>query len=72
MGMNGGAERTVWENLAGNRKIQIPGRREDQGVEFRGPGFGESLRAGQSSSGLGLSNAFQFSQEDLAGLMRAF
>ena len=69
-GRTGGAERTVWEILLEIERFKYQAGEQDQGAEFRGPGCGESLGAGLSSSGLGLSIACRFSQEDLAGALR--
>ena len=59
-------------NLAGIGKLYTPGRRKRSRSGCRSLGPGKSFRAGQSSSGVGVGNAFQFSQEDLAGVLWVF
>ena len=54
-------------HLAGNGKIQLPGRRKISRRGSVGPGPGKSLRSGQSSSGVGVGNALVFSQEKHCG-----
>ena len=46
-------------------------RQEKMNGSF-GLGLGDSLRAGQSSSGVGLHDALQFPRETIAGGVRAF
>ena len=55
-------------NLAGHGKIQIHGRSKRS--RSGSPGLDKSLRAGQSSGGVGLGDALQLPKEDIAGAMR--
>ena len=68
MGRNGGAQRTVWEMLMEMERFKY--RRFGSGGPGSGPG--EGLRAGQSSCGGGLGDAFQLPKKDLASAIRAF
>ena len=57
-------------DFAGDGKIQLPGGRK---ISRSGsPGLGKSLRAGQSSSGVGVGDAFQFSLGDFACAVHVF
>ena len=69
-GRNGGSQRMVWEMLLEMERLKKPGRRKISRSGSPGFGSGESYREGQSSSGVGLGDAFQFSQRDVAGAMR--
>ena len=60
----------VWETLLEMDRLTYDTGEGDQGAVALVLGPGESLRAGQSSSGLGLGDAFQLSQADIAGVMR--
>ena len=62
-GRNGGADRTLLELLMEMERLKC---------HIFGLGSGERLRAGQSSSGSGLGDALQLSQEDVAGALRIF
>ena len=69
-GPNGAAERTVWETLQEMERFNDhAGERSSSGSP--GLRLGESFRAGQSSSGLGVGDAFQIFHEDFAGATRA-
>ena len=55
-------------DLAGDGKIQVP--KKISRNDSPGPGSWEGFRASQSPSGVGLGDAFQFHQEDLACAVR--
>ena len=50
-----------------NKEVYISSGRRSFGSGGLGSGLGECLRAGQPSCGLGLGDALQFLEEDLAG-----
>ena len=62
-GRHGEAQRTGWENVIA---------RENKSTSQSGSpglGLGEGLRAGQSPCGVGLGDALQLPEEDIAGVM---
>ena len=75
-GRNGGAQQIVWENSDGDGKIKWDRRKEgcSRSGSCFGSGPGKGLRACQPPCGLGLGDAFQLPEEDLASavwLLRA-
>ena len=71
-GRNGGAQRTVWEEINGNGEIRW--KSKSRGSRRCGFGAGpcEGIRASQPSCGLGLGDAFLLPKKDLAGAVRSF
>ena len=57
-------------NFAGDEKILLWHERQRPRSDHAGPGAGESCRAGHSSSGAGVGDAFRFLQQDPARPMR--
>ena len=51
-------------------RIPVPCRRKRSESGSSGPGLGKGPRAGQTPSGMCLSDALQFSYEDVAGAVR--
>ena len=64
-------EETVFEILLETERFNYLAKEKSRSGSF-GLGSGERFRAGQSSSGMGLGDAFHFSHEVFACVMRLF